>query len=1117
MKPFCGSWLKVKQLLIWAGLLFGCFVLLHVPPLASSGLIEYIRVNKSDLHVSQQQIEAFRRQLTDEEKFWLEQHSEVILGTDANWEPIEFIDKNGDFQGFSSDMVYLVHRLTGLDFKLKSPTHWHQVIEDFKQGKVDVIPLVIKTPEREDYIRFTDPYYSFPWAIVTSVLSSEAIRIDDLNGKKVSVVRSYAEHDYLVQHYPDIQILLTESSEDSLQAVLDGHAHAAVTNLAIANQLLHQRFLGELKVNGIVDGVSAEWHMGVRMDWPELHSILNKAIASITPKQRRRMVNTWFSVTYNERLNWVEMIPYVVPFIVLLSIVIIIILKVNARLVTDANERAQYQKELDNQLKFMTQLMDVFPSPVFVKDRQGRFIRCNKAYEKAFGVEQRNIIGSLVAPPFSDLEHSNFDDDDLQSYRQHSEHRLQTQVYYADQKLRPVLCLKRALFNSDGDINGILCAIIDVSEQEEAKQEAEAAAAAKSQFLATMSHEIRTPMNGVLGMLELLNYKESNQDKLKTINIIRESAEDLLTIIDDVLDFSKIDAGKMSINNKPCDIALVVESVLRNYSQMAYEKSLSLYLYIDPAIRHKLVTDPVRLRQILVNLLSNAIKFTDKGSIAVNVDVIEETATQQSILISIKDSGCGISHEKQKKLFTAFFQADSSISRQVGGTGLGLAICKRLSDLMEAKLVLRSFPGQGTEVVFSQTMDCVEETSSEVAKVSGTLWIEQSDIFFKQKKVVLDYAQKLGASIEMIEPSGELACSFDWLDSFVHKTMLLSDTFIRDSLRLTLVELEHWAMTNQTHIIVIHNDAFITSEISPTHIHLLMASPLYPSELTETIVQAFLQKPPNAIKARKITKPVELAVEKVEQQSELILIVEDHPTNRLVIQQQLGLLGLNCHIVDNGYQGLQAWKSGIYSLIITDCHMPELDGYAMATKIRDLEGEEHHIPIIALTANVLPGEEEKCRAAGMSDYMSKPVSLGVIAEKINQWLGLELSVDETSDFPVMDEPPKHDFIQLNGNRLLEVYKEKEKVCELLTDFIHYSQQDLKDLNSARESKQLDKIKRIAHRVKGACKVIMAKDLSSLCEQVEQACAKQHWEAIDSLAQDMTNKFNALIEEVNAWK
>ena len=560
-----------------------------------------------------------------------------------------------------------------------------------------------------------------------------------------------------------------------------------------------------------------------------------------------------------------------------------------------------------------------------------------------------------------------------------------------------------------------------------AKHSAEAATMAKGEFLATMSHEIRTPLNGIIPLLDLLLDTPLGVDQRDYLQTAHGSARQLLRIVDDILDYSKLDANKLELETVGINLKDMAEGVLRLMDKSADAKGLKLALTIDPSVRLAVRGDPVRLRQVLTNLVSNAIKFTDRGGVTVQLSRRGESRTQYDIRFEVRDTGVGVAPDQAAKLFIPFSQADASTTRTFGGTGLGLAICKRIIDLMGGQIGVDSEPGRGATFWFQIPLTKApgdiqakqrEMASSRILLVTANaaqhrrfaLALPSWGAMFVHASNTQEALAKLRAA------AGRGARAFD---------LLLVDA---GSIPTTVLAL-HRTMTREAAFdelvtIYLRGDDPLPDEIIDNERVRLLSRDLNDVEMRVQITRKFeeLSHPMAGVPAtpRVTPQPVNRtplpARNEPPQRSPLptpigglgthpagatplspasgtplrghVLLVEDNPVNRQVAHRLLSLAGLTLDTAENGKEAVDRLATTRYDAVLMDCQMPIMDGYTATRQQRQREEDtgSGHVAIIAMTANAMVGDREKCLAAGMDDYLSKPLNRALLEQTLRRWI-----------------------------------------------------------------------------------------------------------------------------------
>ncbi|MEE9322621.1 MAG: response regulator [Granulosicoccus sp.] len=675
-----------------------------------------------------------------------------------------------------------------------------------------------------------------------------------------------------------------------------------------------------------------------------------------------------------------------------------------------------------------------------------------------------------------------------------------------------------------GDLLGVAIANENVQKElKQARKSAEEMAQAKSDFLANMSHEIRTPMNGVLGMLDLLNKLDLDKKATGYIDIARGSASMLLNVINDILDISKIESGKLHIEKIDFALRKAVEDTAELLSNLAQQKNLALSVFIPPEVPDMLRGDVLRLQQILGNLISNAIKFTTDGEVSVTIAAVAAMDNKARLRFEVQDSGIGIAPDKQNLLFQPFTQSDTSTSREFGGTGLGLSISKSLSEMMGGEIGVTSAIGKGSTFWFELPFDVLSaaEIPQTAMHALRILTIDDSET---NCQIIKNYLENTGAEcasetdpeagIRRLHEAHEQNCAFD---------ILLLDMKLPHTTGQELVtRIRKEPAFSELKVILLSSMELGQALDKHHHFDLMLNKPIRQSLLCDAIT--------TVINQRILDNNFDPFQQKIpERLFGKILFVDDNMVNQVVGSEMLLNLGLDHEVASNGQEALVARKTGDFDVILMDCQMPVMDGYQATRQIRqfEIESGKDKVSIVALTANAMQGDRKMCLDAGMDDYLSKPYTVDDLYTALSQWLSVDpaLVEDKTCKVDAVNGALK-DTLPVNQQlRQIELLTNAQfdqtrmlmddRIGVVVDIFTASGRSNIADMHAQLESANYKALQNSFRSLKGSCSALGVQRLYIACKEAEEKCRMDEFDDMPGHVKEVAAIFETSLSAIQA--
>jgi len=646
--------------------------------------------------------------LTPRETRWISEQRQLRIVVDAVNPPFTMFDEKGQFHGISADVLRFISLRTGLNFVPVKAASEATMLNEVLEGKGDLMTMMNTSPLQDKPLLFTRPYLFQPFVLVVRERMNSDSHLTHI--KRLAVTPDHSQMAWLASHYPAITLIEAKNANMALQMVNEGKVDGAVHDLMGARYMIDHYFRGQLKIAAQLGEMPSRVTFGVRRDLPELHSIINKVLADIPPRDISLLVNKWQATPnvklqtwplYRVQFYW---LAGIFAMVVITSLVWIYYLRREIR------GRLKMQLKLQEQATFHETLFNGTPVPVYVVNRHIEIIDHNQAWYDFFRQADIRLIQlslkwplhplAAVYPQLCQVLARSANSGDARRYT----------VYNGIEK-RVIIHQAVPFYDHAHQVAGLICSWQDITDHEDllaalsvARERAEQANRAKSIFLATISHEIRTPISAIIGLLELEVLNRDHSDANEPVHVAYESAQSLLGLIGDILDMAKIESGKLELAPEWVRFDQIIAPVVRVFGGLARQKNLTLSCEAEESSSHDIYLDPMRFRQVLSNLIGNAIKFTESGTVKVHLSWAR--GEQQDVLLelTVTDTGMGISPEEQKRLFTPFEQSESGKKQR--GSGLGLAICHQLITMMGGSIVLQSQPGWGTCITVRLPVAC---------------------------------------------------------------------------------------------------------------------------------------------------------------------------------------------------------------------------------------------------------------------------------------------------------------------------------------------------------------------------------------------------------------------------
>lgn len=922
--------------------------------------------------------------------------------------PLSYVDNDGKLVGIAADYVTYLSTALGISFDRRSSSTITEARQQLASGELDMVALVVPNSPTLRGVPVSRPYLELPLVVVGRTSAPTVNGLSDLAGKRIAVTDGGGVALIISALVPNVQLVAVQTIRDGMESVAAQRADLYASSLASAMFALQHEYGGRLRIAGSVGDVRLRFALALNPELGKrLMPLIDRAIAALSERERLDIQNRYFSTTYVFQASLLEIGKKVAPF----GLSLLLVLGVLWRSVLVLRREVREREFAQTQLIELTRNLPVTVFQAGVKGGRSSIEWISGNIEDLFGVQVSDVLGQ--PQPFKKLIHP----DDEAGFRAAAREAIET-TQPIDHVFRVkkghqfiwtrIYAAPRRTENDGARWYGYCHDVTEARSKSialaDAKDAAESASRAKDAFLATMSHEIRTPMSGVLGLIEILEKSRLQPEQTAMVGMIHNSGSALLRILDDILDFSKIEAARLTLEQEPFDLREVCDVVMGLLASRAHSKDLTMRCRVDRRVAASFLGDGLRLRQVLFNLIGNATKFTSSGGVTLRASVKADDGERQWVCMEVEDTGIGIEESAIPTLFSPFVQAESSTARRFGGSGLGLVISRRLIELMGGTLTMQSKPGVGTTI--SVDLALAVHTKDYGNPFDSGM---QAMVLLRDAEAAASIADGLSIlgirTVESVQQAGAGA-------------------------RLVFVDDGEPVSTQLGETIVIK----ATGRTYPAGYHLgedeiLLSMNPFSSRALRAVCQAAIEGRgalvPGADEAVQMSLEAPTRDEALHSGT-LILVAEDNPVNRHLLENQLRVLGWTCDVAEDGIQALAAYDACQYAILLTDCQMPRMNGYELATNIRAREraiNNGQHLPIVGVTASIESGEWHRCLAAGMDECMRKPAKLQALSALLSKWMpgsGLDKSGDD--QLPALDWGTLKDCFgpQVESDKLLEI-------------------------------------------------------------------------------------------------